>query len=216
MTTRAHNLTADQARAMQERRLTALCVPLKVQPPSDARYSGIHHACNEPDTWFFNSPKGPLKIRPSFQPGDVLVMKEPWGYHGSDDEPWPAYRASDDHFCRDDLCGHRWRSPVTMPRWASRITAIVRDVTVLRVQDVSEEQAIAIAGLFKWPLGYGFYEGPIRDARTRSFDSPIMAFRYQWNSKYSRALGFDGNPWCALADLDVYLCNVDQVKEAAE
>jgi hypothetical protein len=36
-----------------------------------------------------------------------------------------------------------WRSSIHMPRWASRITLLVIDVRAQRVQDISEEDAIA-------------------------------------------------------------------------
>lgn len=36
-----------------------------------------------------------------------------------------------------------WRSSATMPRWASRLTLVVTDVRVQRVQDISEEDARA-------------------------------------------------------------------------
>jgi len=48
-----------------------------------------------------------------------------------------------------DGCGckdHSWRSPVTMPRWASRLSVVSREVQARQVQSVTEEEAVE-AGL---------------------------------------------------------------------
>lgn len=37
----------------------------------------------------------------------------------------------------------KWRSPALMPRWASRLTLVVESVRVQRLQDISEEDALA-------------------------------------------------------------------------
>ena len=66
----------------------------------------------------------------------------------------PHYRATDpppDLCCENQRCkccyygepGPHWRSPMFMPRWASRITLEITDVRVQRVQEISEEDAMA-------------------------------------------------------------------------
>lgn len=52
---------------------------------------------------------------------------------------WIRYRAED----RDWDIEDKWRSPVYMPRWASRITLEITDVRVERIQDVSIEDVLA-------------------------------------------------------------------------
>lgn len=92
---------------------------------------------------------------PYGRPGDRLWVRETWGLHAYGDETewlrgpvadagvlqsWcPAYRADWDAHPE----GCYWRSPVTMPRWASRITLEVTGVRVERLQDISEEDARA-------------------------------------------------------------------------
>lgn len=79
--------------------------------------------------------------------GDRLVVKETWQQSGV---YWPRtgkglgrlhYKATDDGAWKSYW--GRWRSPATMPRWASRITLTVTEVRCQRVQEISEADAIA-------------------------------------------------------------------------
>lgn len=81
------------------------------------------------------------ELCPYGQPGDRLWVREGWGY-----EPWTEeserrvlYRAS----TVDGDRTMRWRPSIHMPRWASRITLEITEVRVERVQDISEEDAVA-------------------------------------------------------------------------
>ncbi len=77
-----------------------------------------------------------------------------------------------------------WRSPVTMPRWASRLTLTVRDVQVRRVQSISY--------------------GEVGDAGIMS------AFWYAFRQHWERSgLDWDANPWCAFGWVDAKLGNVE-------
>lgn len=93
-------------------------------------------------------------------PGDRLWVKEAFQFvcaHEDDDTLCVAYRASQ---VRDDGClmvnniprpagvvapppSRCWRSPMFMPRWASRLTLEVVEVRVQRVQEISEDDARA-------------------------------------------------------------------------
>jgi hypothetical protein len=73
-------------------------------------------------------------------PGDRLWVRETFICVAS--EPGPTvchYRADDDRDCFRGL----WRPSIFMPRWASRITLEVTGVRAEKLQDISEQDAIA-------------------------------------------------------------------------
>jgi hypothetical protein len=75
---------------------------------------------------------------PYGQPGDRLWVRETWA--PGMNMPQPAiYRAD----WPGDEKGVRWKPSIHMPRWASRILLEVTDVRVQRVQEISEEDALA-------------------------------------------------------------------------
>ena len=72
------------------------------------------------------------------RPGDRLWVRETWRpIHSSDPQRGARYRAD---LGRDDTL---WRPSIHMPRWASRITLEVTGVKIERVQEISEEDALA-------------------------------------------------------------------------
>jgi hypothetical protein len=140
---------------------------------------------------------------PCGQPGDLLWVKETWvpdppinGWPG--DIEWNGcgrpiagvpklyqhpefciYKASWDSI---DLS---WRSPIFMPRWASRLTLEITAVRVERVQDISEEDAKA-EGI--QPSGEHQTLCPGRSYRNE--------FAVLWNTlNAKRGYGWDANPW---------------------
>jgi len=73
---------------------------------------------------------------PYGQPGDRLWVRETW---------WRPDGRSKRIVYRADYAnpGTGWRSPIHMPRWASRITLEITGIRVQRVQEISEEDAKA-------------------------------------------------------------------------
>ena len=131
-------------------------------------------------------------------PGDRLWVKETWKPHceGPISDEFPLgtcvkYRADgamvkptawtneQGAWCEAREESEQWRSPLHMPRWASRITLEVTGVRVERVQDISESDARC--------EGIDAY---VKDGFARA------EFVCLWNSiNEKRGFGWDVNPW---------------------
>lgn len=116
--------------------------------------------------------------------GDRLWVRETWGLHDTQPSDGPEnatvyYRATDgdSHELRHQL----WRPSIFMPRWASRITLEITDVRVQRVQEITEEDAIA--------------EGSQCSGVPASLTNR-GAFAKLWDKiNAKRGYGWDANPW---------------------
>lgn len=122
-------------------------------------------------------------------PGSHLWVRETWASvaangicHEADD--YNVYRATDPDWSEYE--GWRWRSPIHMPRSASRLTLEVIEVRVERVQEISTADAIA--------------EGMLNDGGGEyAIDGMSVAqvrFMDLWDSlNAKRSFGWDVNPW---------------------
>lgn len=93
---------------------------------------------------------GPDQRCPYGQPGDRLWVRETWASNSRGDILY--YRADCQQRGADwvmslgegsELCIGRWQPSIHMPRWASRITLEITGVRVERLQDISEQDAMA-------------------------------------------------------------------------
>lgn len=83
------------------------------------------------------------ELKPKYQKGDILWVKETWRYTDAslNDHPGYVYRASDPDW--ETLEGWKWKPSIHMPKEAARIFLKVTNVRAERLQDISEEDAIA-------------------------------------------------------------------------
>lgn len=126
---------------------------------------------------------------PYGHPGDRLWVREAWRTYASLDHLPPRhiehgagiqYEAGGSSVSGcDRLHGMgKYRPPMFMPIWASRITLEIADIRVERLQDISEADAIS----------EGVYSDPAAPARD--------GFQLLWNSiNAARGFGWDSNPW---------------------
>lgn len=134
--------------------------------------------------------------RLGYAPGDRLWVRETWRS--------ASMRPDDVIYRADGESLMPWRSPIHMPRWASRLTLIVTDVRVQRLQEISEDDARA--------------EGA-RPAFTRTTvpDWPVVSsprftwgFEELWESIHGPG-AWDANPWVAAVSFAVDRRNIDAV-----
>ena len=141
-----------------------------------------------------------LEYCPYGKVGDRLWVREAFcegEYFTEEGEIW--YRANpDDAECfeqkKADGESMKWKPSIHMPRWASRITLEVTNIRVERVQEISEEDAIAeglrrvsLYGRQAWTFSRGAYPSAM---------CPIVAFRHLWDTiNAKRGYGWDTNPW---------------------
>lgn len=85
-----------------------------------------------------------------WKPGDRLWVKETWAVSGQfRDGTRYEYKAFPADGQDERSVGGRWKSPRFMPRAASRITLEVTAVRIERLQEVSDEDAIAEGGFLE-------------------------------------------------------------------
>ncbi|HBO6107188.1 hypothetical protein [Pseudomonas aeruginosa] len=148
-------------------------------------------------------------VCPFGKPGDRLWVREAWTIDllaaystekGYDSEYELRYRTDDasreihvapgepdPYLALYDSQRGDWRPSIHMPRWASRILLEITSVRVERLQDISEEQAIA-----EGPPGLAFPAPPGSHWVTE--DGRRRAFMRLWND-VNGAGAWDANPW---------------------
>lgn len=130
---------------------------------------------------------------PYGKPGDHLWVRETFSFYDS---------ANTEVQYRADYPNWRpggWKPSIHMPRWASRITLEIVNVRVERVQDITEEDALA-EGIEQTDWAYSCepyrnYNHP-KMMTGRNCSTPIMSFSTLWDSiNKKRGFGWQINPW---------------------
>lgn len=104
-----------------------------------------------------------------------------------------------------------WKPSIHMPRWASRLTLMVTDVRVERLNSLSRMDAMA-EGIA--PIGFrAGFEAPGQEGGTR-YDTAIEAFAALWND-INGADAWGANPWVAAISFTVHRANIDALSGVA-
>lgn len=159
--------------------------------------------------------------------GDRLYVREAWQTEAAYDDLSPAQMGGEEPVRYDSDGSHqtwgypaisrigRFRQGMHMPRWASRLTLVVTDVHVQRLQDISDRDAWAEG--VKPPVE----EMSLPDAaalceRYGTDHAGVASYAKLWDSlNAERGYGWDMNPWVVAVSFSVHRGNIDQMAEVA-
>jgi hypothetical protein len=136
-----------------------------------------------------------------YQSGDRLWVREALKLDESDHLLYAVDEAPVPHDCIPVGFSVSRRSVpgMFMCRWASRLTLQVSAVKVERLQEISEEDALA-EGIER-----------LRFPDRGDWGWPQHRFRVLWDSPNAkRGHGWDSNPWVVAVTFKPYLCNIDK------
>lgn len=97
--------------------------------------------------WAVRQLGGPQHLCPRYRIGEHLWVRETWAVRPAWDDMKPSeipkgyalyYYAED-----SEVAVTKWRPSIFMPRWACRLVLEITNIRVERVQDISEEDALA-------------------------------------------------------------------------
>lgn len=182
------------------------------------------------DYWASDRP-GTHRFKTKYAVGDRLYVREHWRVSQKWDETAPRDlpRQTMTVFCeaggsianqksgkwepdndyptsRPDWVG-RFRQAMHMPKWASRITLVVTDVRVERLQDISEDDAAAEG----WPAPEDRAKAGIAEIKDAY---PIGWYAWLWDSINGPG-AWAANPWVVAYSFRVVMGNIDKIERAA-
>ena len=179
---------AEMVRAILDGRKTQTRRLVKGLPLAEPWFTvedGKPMMCDENGEWY------PAERFSVVQPGDILWVRETW----TKDAGRYLYRADYSDTEKFYMNGREirmtWHPSIHMPREAARLFLRVEDVRIERLQDISEDDALA----------EGANAGEYLDEQGNLMDVyyPHEDFVRIWNSTIKKAdisrYGWDANPW---------------------
>lgn len=145
--------------------------------------------------------------KPQYQPGDILYVRETWGYPislNSDKQyVFRADKIAESGFKNDS---HIWHPSIHMPKKAARIWLNVTNVRVERLQDITETQTEEEGFLFTPPClhqtgeNYCDIDGPCGSKiKYCDMSAGELFGKVLWDSTIKKSdidiYGWDANPW---------------------
>lgn len=141
-----------------------------------------------------------IDLCPYGQPGDILWVRETWGYEFGGDY---LYKASHEHMKSvGGLTDHKWKPSIHMPFAAARVFLRIKSVRVERLQQISYEDAVA-EGIYRecpsetplWAHEWKDYLGGQSDL------DAYGSFASLWQS-INGPESWDANPWVWVVEFE--------------
>lgn len=226
MTDRPILFSGPMVRALLDGRKTQTRRVLKPQPDAGQFFGHMTYVEAQRKVIARNATGMRQDIKIPFAPGDRLWVRDAWCTHKAYDDLSPSEMGGEEavQYSADgtlqtrgwpaaDFDAGRKRASMHMPRWASRLTLLVTEVRVQRLQAISEEDAVA-EGIEKSKTLLGVPQ--FRDYRQNGgawLFSSRESFRTLWDSLNSeRGFGWDANPWVSATSFEVVKANIDEVQ----
>ena len=132
-------------------------------------------------------------IKPPYQPGDILYVRETWSELSSGYE----YKADGENI---DHLGNmiKWKPSIRMPKEAARIFLKVTDVRVERLQEITEDGAKAEGINEEWAMSW--WSPTYYDPDSGGYPKYRDTFAFEvWNKTIKKSdigrYGWYANPW---------------------
>ena len=153
---------------------------------------------------------------PYGKPGDRLWVRETWQItnflHPSDENYGYIYKASENgKDWQENTEEWKWKPSIHMPKAAARIWLEITETRLERLQDISEEDAIA-EGIEPVADGYKNYMPKLFSASQFCWPTAYHSFQSLWES-INGSESWDLNPWLWVIKFKVLSTNGKEVAQ---
>lgn len=175
----------------------------------------------EGKAYFYDKPAGGMVLSSQLvsnlygKVGDRLWVRETWQEIGPDCLlTYKATYPGDLYAKRPELenvpplaglkeRGYLWKSPMFMPRWASRILLEITDIRVERLNDISDEDAVK-EGLRILPASGRYVVSPGDQYFGSASHDAVEVFSWLWDSiNAKKGYPWSSNPWVWVVEFKV-------------